>query len=83
MPTECSPGLSGFARIEGYAVAAGFDGGAITSDRRGIEGRCPPVDDEAARSPSVCARRPERLGRAAAEGRLSGSKLTSLSLERS
>jgi hypothetical protein len=32
MPTECSPDLFGFARVEGRSVVAGFDGGAITSD---------------------------------------------------
>src|SRR3712207_1995791 len=32
MPTECSPGLFELAPVEGRAVVAGFDGGAITSD---------------------------------------------------
>ena len=32
MPTECSPALFEFARIEGRSVVAGFDGGKITSD---------------------------------------------------
>jgi hypothetical protein len=32
MPTECSADLFGFARVDGRAVVAGFDGGAITSD---------------------------------------------------
>jgi hypothetical protein len=32
MPTECSRDLFGFAPIEGRAVVAAFDGGAITSD---------------------------------------------------
>jgi len=32
MPTECNPDLFGFARVEGRAVVASFDGGAITSD---------------------------------------------------
>jgi hypothetical protein len=32
MPTECSPTLFEFARVEGRAVVAGFDGGAVTSD---------------------------------------------------
>ena len=32
MPTECTPDLFGFARLEGRAVVASFDGGAITSD---------------------------------------------------
>ena len=32
MPTECSPDLFGFAPVEGRAVVAAFDGGAITSD---------------------------------------------------
>ena len=32
MPTECSPTLFEFARVEGRAVVAGFDGGRITSD---------------------------------------------------
>ena len=32
MPTECSAGLLWFAPVEGRAVVADFDGGAITSD---------------------------------------------------
>jgi hypothetical protein len=32
MPTECIPDLFGFARVEGRAVVAAFDGGAMTSD---------------------------------------------------
>ena len=32
MPTECSAALFGFAPVEGRAVVAAFDGGAITSD---------------------------------------------------
>jgi Transposase DDE domain group 1 len=32
MPTECSAELFEFARVEGRAVVAGFDGGAVTSD---------------------------------------------------
>ena len=32
MPTECSPALFEFAPVEGRAVVAGFDGGAITSN---------------------------------------------------
>jgi hypothetical protein len=32
MPTECIADLFGFARVEGRAVVAAFDGGAITSD---------------------------------------------------
>jgi hypothetical protein len=32
MPTECSADLFGFARVEGRAVVAAFDGGKITSD---------------------------------------------------
>jgi hypothetical protein len=32
MPTECRPGLFDFAPVEGRAVVADFDGGAITSD---------------------------------------------------
>jgi hypothetical protein len=32
MPTECSPELFDFARAEGRAVVASFDGGKITSD---------------------------------------------------
>ncbi len=32
MPTECSPTLFDFARVEGRAVVASFDGGRITSD---------------------------------------------------
>jgi hypothetical protein len=32
MQTECSADLFGFASIEGRAVVAGFDGGAMTSD---------------------------------------------------
>ncbi|HEX6121263.1 MAG TPA: IS1380 family transposase [Dongiaceae bacterium] len=36
MPTECIPDLFDFAHIEGRAVVAGFDGGAITSDAGGL-----------------------------------------------
>ena len=32
MPTECRPTLFEFAPVEGRAVVAGFDGGAITSE---------------------------------------------------
>ena len=32
MPTECSPALFEFARVEGRRVMASFDGGAISSD---------------------------------------------------
>src|SRR5262245_64942989 len=32
MPTECSAELFDFAAVEGRAVVAGFDGGAITPD---------------------------------------------------
>jgi hypothetical protein len=32
VPTECSPSLFEFARVEGRAVMASFDGGRITSD---------------------------------------------------
>jgi len=32
MPTECSPTLFEFAPVEGRAVVAGFDGGAMTSN---------------------------------------------------
>ena len=32
MQTECSADLFGFARVEGRAVMAAFDGGKITSD---------------------------------------------------
>ena len=32
MPTQCNPELFDFARAEGRAVVASFDGGAITSD---------------------------------------------------
>jgi hypothetical protein len=32
MPTECNPSLFEFARVEGRAVVAAFDGGRITSD---------------------------------------------------
>jgi Transposase DDE domain group 1 len=32
MPTECSADLFGFARVEGRAVVAAFDGGAMSSD---------------------------------------------------
>ena len=32
MPTECSPALFDVAPVEGRAVVAGFDGGAITSN---------------------------------------------------
>jgi len=36
MPTECSVDLFGFAAVEGRAVVAGFDGGAMTSDGGGL-----------------------------------------------
>ena len=36
MPTECSADLFGFAPVEGRAVVASFDGGAITSDAGGL-----------------------------------------------
>ena len=36
MPTECIPSLFDFARVEGRAVVASFDGGAITSDAGGV-----------------------------------------------
>jgi hypothetical protein len=36
MPTECSAELFDFAPVEGRAVIAGFDGGAITSDAGGL-----------------------------------------------
>jgi hypothetical protein len=36
MPTECSLDLYGFARVEGRAVVASFDGGSITSDAGGL-----------------------------------------------
>ena len=32
MPTECSPERMEFARVDGRAVMAAFDGGTITSD---------------------------------------------------
>ncbi|MGH8622585.1 MAG: IS1380 family transposase [Burkholderiales bacterium] len=32
MPTDCSADLFGYARVEGRAVVAGFDAGAVTSD---------------------------------------------------
>ena len=32
MRTECSADLFGFARVEGRAVVAAFDGGRMTSD---------------------------------------------------
>ena len=32
MPTECSPDFFGFEPVEGRAVVAAFDAGAITSD---------------------------------------------------
>jgi len=34
--TECTPDLFGFARIEGRAVVAAFDGGTMTSDGGGL-----------------------------------------------
>jgi DDE family transposase len=36
MPTECTPDLFGFARVDGRAVVASFDGGTITSDAGGL-----------------------------------------------
>ena len=32
MPTECSPDFFGFEPVEGRAVVAAFDAGAVTSD---------------------------------------------------
>ena len=32
MPTECNPTLFDFARVQGRAIVASFDGGRITSD---------------------------------------------------
>ena len=32
MPTECNPALFEFPRVDGRAVVASFEGGAITSD---------------------------------------------------
>jgi hypothetical protein len=32
VPTECNPSLFEFARVEGRAVVASFDGGRMTSD---------------------------------------------------
>jgi Transposase DDE domain group 1 len=32
MPTQCNPGLFGFAPVEGRQVVGAFDGGVITSD---------------------------------------------------
>jgi hypothetical protein len=32
MPTECSPDFFGFEPVEGRAVVATFDAGAVTSD---------------------------------------------------
>ncbi|SRR5579885_496880 len=36
MLTECTADLFGFARVEGRAVVAGFDGGKVTSDAGGL-----------------------------------------------
>jgi Transposase DDE domain group 1 len=36
MQTECNPDLFGFARVEGRAVEAAFDGGVITSEAGGL-----------------------------------------------
>jgi hypothetical protein len=36
MRTECSAKASGFAPVEGRAVVADFDGGAVTSDAGGL-----------------------------------------------
>ena len=36
MQTECTPAIFGFEAVEGRAVVAGFDGGAITSDAGGL-----------------------------------------------
>lgn len=36
MPTECNPDLFGFAPVEGRAVVASFDGGAVTPDAGGL-----------------------------------------------
>jgi hypothetical protein len=36
MQTECIPDMFGFEAVEGRAVVAAFDGGAITSDAGGL-----------------------------------------------
>ena len=36
MPTECSAKPMGFARVDGRAVVADFEGGAITSNAGGL-----------------------------------------------
>ncbi len=36
MATECNPDMFGFKAVEGRAVVAAFDGGAITSDAGGL-----------------------------------------------
>ena len=36
MPTECSAKPMGFARVDGRAVVADFDGGVITSNPGGL-----------------------------------------------
>jgi hypothetical protein len=36
MPTQCNPDLFGFARVEGRAVVASFDGGTITTEAGGL-----------------------------------------------
>ena len=36
MPTECDPTLFEFARVQGHAVVASFDGGQITADAGGL-----------------------------------------------
>ena len=38
VPTECNPSLFEFARVEGRAVVASFDGGRMTSDAGALLG---------------------------------------------
>jgi hypothetical protein len=50
MPTECSPDLFGFEPVEGRAVVAAFDAGAVTSDAGAAH-------DQAGRLRSSCVNR--------------------------
>jgi hypothetical protein len=69
MRTECSPTLFAFAPVEGRAVVAGFDGGAITSDASALLlgaptgpsawcGASPPASATPARRSGSSTRRP-------------------------
>ena len=54
MPTECSADLFGFARVEGRAVVASFDGGALTSDAGALLLGATDAGDRAGRAVCAC-----------------------------